>query len=90
MVTVKRRDFAVQTNWKSYVENSMESFHLPTVHQKTIGGIKAEWKPVVGSPGNYVILQTLTAASRGTLGNDAAFSRIATFRVRRREARNTF
>ena len=78
MVTVKRRDFAVQTNWKSYVENSMESFHLPTVHQKTIGGIKAEWKPVVGSPGNYVILQTLTAASRGTLGNDAAFSRIAT------------
>jgi choline monooxygenase len=78
MVTVRRRDFTVHTNWKSYIENSMECFHLPTVHQKTIGGIKADWKPVIGSPGNYVILQTLTTASRATLGNDAAFGRIAT------------
>ena len=40
----------------------MENFHLPTVHQKTIGGIKAEWNPIDGTPGNYVILQTFTAA----------------------------
>lgn len=80
MVTVKRRDFTVHTNWKSYVENSMENFHLPTVHQKTIGRIKAEWNPIDGAPGNYVILQTITTASRATLGNDAAFGPIATLR----------
>jgi phenylpropionate dioxygenase-like ring-hydroxylating dioxygenase large terminal subunit len=78
MVTVKRRDFSLQTNWKTYIENSMESFHLPTVHHKTIGGVKAEWNPVVGDPGSFLILQTLTQASRATLGNDAAFDRIAT------------
>jgi phenylpropionate dioxygenase-like ring-hydroxylating dioxygenase large terminal subunit len=80
MLTVKRRDFTVQTNWKSYIENSMENFHLPTVHQKTIGGIKGEWNPIDGAPGNYVLLQTITAASRSTLGNDAAFAAIPTLR----------
>jgi choline monooxygenase len=80
MVTVKRRDFTVRTNWKSYIENSMENFHLPTVHQGTIGGIKAEWHPIDGAPGNFVILQTHTAASRATLGSDAAFDRNSTLR----------
>jgi phenylpropionate dioxygenase-like ring-hydroxylating dioxygenase large terminal subunit len=80
MVTVKRKEFTLRTNWKSYVENSMENFHLPTVHQRTIGGVKAEWNHIDGAPGNYVILQTRTAASRATLGNDAAFDRIPTLR----------
>jgi phenylpropionate dioxygenase-like ring-hydroxylating dioxygenase large terminal subunit len=78
MVTVRRKEFALATNWKTYIENSMESFHLPTVHTKTIGGIKADWSEVVGDPGNFCILQTLTTASRATLGNDKAFDRIAT------------
>jgi choline monooxygenase len=78
MVTVKRKEFSLRTNWKTYIENSMESFHLPTVHNKTIGGIKAEWGHVIGRPGNFLILQTLTKASRGTLGNDAAFGRMTT------------
>jgi phenylpropionate dioxygenase-like ring-hydroxylating dioxygenase large terminal subunit len=80
MVTVKRKDFTVQTNWKSYIENSMENFHLPTVHQQTIGGVKAQWNPIDGAPGNYVLLQSRTTASRATLGGDAAFDRIATLR----------
>jgi choline monooxygenase len=80
MVTVKRKDFTVRTNWKSYIENSMENFHLPTVHQRTIGGVKAQWNPIDGAPGNYVLLQSRTTASRATLGGDAAFDRIATLR----------
>jgi phenylpropionate dioxygenase-like ring-hydroxylating dioxygenase large terminal subunit len=80
MVTVKRKDFTVRTNWKSYIENSMENFHLPTVHQGTIGGVKAQWNPIDGAPGNYVLLQSRTTASRATLGGDAAFDRIATLR----------
>jgi phenylpropionate dioxygenase-like ring-hydroxylating dioxygenase large terminal subunit len=80
MTTVKRKDFTVQTNWKSYIENSMENFHLPTVHQRTIGGVKAQWNPIDGAPGNFVLLQSRTTASRATLGGDAAFERIATLR----------
>src|SRR5271166_2870446 len=80
MATVKRKDFTVRTNWKSYIENSMENFHLPTVHQGTIGGVKAQWIPIDGAPGNYVLLQSRTTASRATLGGDAAFDRIATLR----------
>src|SRR5713101_379343 len=80
MVTVKRKDFTVRTNWKSYIENSMENFHLPTVHQGSIGRVKAEWHGIDGAPGNFVILQSHTAASRATLGNDAAFDRISTLR----------
>ena len=68
MVTVRRKNLTVRTNWKSYIENSLENFHLPTVHQKTIGGMKAQWNPIDGAPGNYVILQSLTTSSRATLG----------------------
>ena len=80
MVTVRRKDLTVRTNWKSYIENSLENFHLPTVHQGTIGGVKAQWNPIDGAPGNYVLLQSRTTASRATLGGDAAFDRIATLR----------
>ncbi len=80
MITVRRKELTVRTNWKSYIENSLENFHLPTVHQRTIGGVKAQWNPIDGAPGNYVLLQSCTTASRATLGGDAAFDRIATLR----------
>ena len=88
MVTVRRKELTVRTNWKSYIENSLENFHLPTVHQGTIGGVKAQWNPIDGAPGNYVLLQSRTTASRATLGGDAAFERIATLAraCRRRRA----
>jgi phenylpropionate dioxygenase-like ring-hydroxylating dioxygenase large terminal subunit len=80
MVTVRRREYVIRSNWKSYIENSMEHLHLPTVHQKTIGGVQAIWEPVNGTPGNYAILRSKTTKSRATLSNDAAFDRIATLR----------
>src|SRR5688572_30338693 len=80
MVTVRRREFSIRANWKSYVENSLEHFHLPTVHQKTIGSVRAVWEPVDGAPGNFVILRSKTAASRATLGNAASFGNIPTLR----------
>ena len=70
----------VRTNWKSYIENSLENFHLPTVHHGSIGGVTAQWNPIDGAPGNYVLLQSRTTASRATLDGDAAFDRIATLR----------
>ena len=90
MVTVKRKDFVVRTNWKSYIENSMENFHLPTVHKQSIGGIKAEWHPFVGAPGNYVLLQSHTPASLATLDGDEAFDRIPTLRGSARERRTIY
>lgn len=78
MVTVRRKTFALQTNWKFYVENSMENFHLPTVHEKTIGDVKAKWIEVIGNPGNYLILHSKAERSRATLSGDPGFDRIAT------------
>jgi choline monooxygenase len=80
MITVKRREFVIRANWKSYVENSLEHFHLPTVHQKTIGSVRAVWEPVNGAPGNFVILRSKTTGSRATLGNAASFENIPTLR----------
>jgi phenylpropionate dioxygenase-like ring-hydroxylating dioxygenase large terminal subunit len=73
MVTVKRRNFELRANWKSYIENSLETFHLPTVHQRTIGSIKATWNNVDGTPGNFVINQTRSGESRAVLDGDAGF-----------------
>jgi phenylpropionate dioxygenase-like ring-hydroxylating dioxygenase large terminal subunit len=78
MVTVGRKTYELPTNWKLYVENSMEHFHLPTVHEKTIGNVQAEWSWVIGNPGNYLILHSKTERSRATLSGEAGFERIPT------------
>ena len=33
MVTTRRVEYDLACNWKVYVENAMESYHVPTVHQ---------------------------------------------------------
>lgn len=76
MVTVKRKDFVVRSNWKLYIENSMENFHLPTVHERSIGNVQAVWTPVIGQNAQYLILQSKTEKSRATLDGDTAFDRI--------------
>lgn len=76
MVTVRRATFEVKSNWKLYVENSMENFHLPTVHRNSIGDVKAVWTPIVGDPGNYLILHSKTERSRATLSGETGFDRI--------------
>ena len=76
MVTAKRESFDLRTNWKFYIENSMENFHLPTVHQKTIGNVQAEWVEVIGE--NYLILHSKADRSRATLSGDPGFDRIPT------------
>src|SRR5258708_12840380 len=60
MITVKRREVSLQTNWKNYIQNSMESFHLPTGHHKTIGRTQAEVDAADGHPRNYAIPQPKT------------------------------
>ncbi len=79
MVTVKRKDFTVRTNWKSYIENSMENFHLPTVHQghRRHQGAMASDRRGAGKFRHPAITYRRLARD---LGQDAAFDRIATLR----------
>lgn len=78
MVTTKRVDFRVRTNWKNYVENSQEVFHLPTIHRRTFGLIKADWTHVDGAPGNFTIQGTRLKdpAPRSVLSGQKGFDRI--------------
>lgn len=78
MITVKRKSWTLRSNWKLYVENSMENFHLPTVHEKSIGDVKAEWSHVVGGSGNYLILHSRAERSRATLTGEPGFPNIPT------------
>lgn len=79
MVTVRHREVVIKTNWKSYVENSMEPIHLPLVHKKSIGHVfasgKAGWKFTHG-PGEFSIMHTLTDKSRALLPGDEGFDRL--------------
>jgi choline monooxygenase len=85
MVTRGRKEFHVRSNWKCYVENSMENLHLPTVHAASIGNVKATWMPIIGEPGNYLILHSKAERSRATLSGDLGFERIPTLRGRAAE-----
>ena len=80
MVTVGHREMTIETNWKSYVENSMEPIHLPLVHKKSIGQVfgdgKASWKFYHGNPGEFSIMNTITDRSRAVLRGDEGFDRL--------------
>ena len=88
MVTVKRESFDLRTNWKFYIENSMENFHLPTVHEKTIGNVQAEWWRS-SAIRNYLILHSKAERSRATLSGEPGFDRIPTLEGQAARARNT-
>ncbi len=79
MVTVGHRETVIKTNWKSYVENSMEPIHLPLVHKKSIGHVfasgKASWRFTQG-PGEFSIMHTITDKSRAVLPGDEGFERL--------------
>jgi choline monooxygenase len=78
MVTVRHRETVIKTNWKSYVENSMEPIHLPLVHKKSIGHVfasgKAGWRFTHGP--EWSIMHTITDKSRAILPGDDGFERL--------------
>lgn len=70
LVLTRRVEYDVQCNWKVYVENFMDYYHTPTVHQKTLarGSLSVyHRKPVdlAACDGNYL---ELYAAHDGTAG----------------------
>jgi len=78
MVTVGRRDWVFQTNWKIYAESSSEGIHLPMVHKKSIGHVmsrdKCKFETIDG--GNFGVLRTISDRSRAVLEGDKGFDKI--------------
>lgn len=44
---VRRREYTLNCNWKIYVENAMESYHVPWVHDKTLQKQKRDHSPPI-------------------------------------------
>ena len=83
--TVGRREWVVTSNWKNYVENSMEWLHHSTVHHKSILNrvAKIERNPICGDPGEYVLVQSrANGVSRAVMGNAETFPPVSTLKGR--------
>jgi phenylpropionate dioxygenase-like ring-hydroxylating dioxygenase large terminal subunit len=68
----------VQCNWKLWVENFMEGYHIPTVHRSTISKQKVVNIPEEPGPGQYVSIYERHEGTRALLQGDAGFPPIET------------
>ncbi|WP_158595797.1 aromatic ring-hydroxylating oxygenase subunit alpha [Oleomonas cavernae] len=73
MQTVRIKSWDVACNWKIYVENAMESYHVPTVHAKTIQLQKRDVNPPVFGTGEWCGLYTRHEGSRALEVGDTGF-----------------
>ena len=78
MVTTRRVEYDLACNWKIYVENAMESYHVPTVHQQTIQKQKRDHNPPIPTNGEYCGLFTRHTGSRALLPGAKGFPDIPT------------
>ena len=73
MVTTRRVEYDLACNWKVYVENAMESYHVPTVHQQTLQKQKRDHNPPIPTRGEYCGLFTRHTGSRALLPGAKGF-----------------
>ena len=78
MATTRRVEYDLACNWKIYVENAMESYHVPTVHQQTIQKQKRDHNPPIQANGEYCGLFTRHEGSRALLPGAKGFPYIPT------------
>ena len=78
MTCVRRREYDLACNWKIYVENAMEAYHVPTVHMQTISRQKRENNPPIPSAGGYCGIFTRHEGSRAILPGEPGFPYIPT------------
>jgi len=78
MVTVRRKEFLVECNWKLFVENAMEAYHIPNVHHDSISKHKAKKKREASRipDGQFVYLYTEQQGTRALLPGDKGFPEI--------------
>ncbi len=92
MALVRRKTFEMECNWKLFVENAKESYHIATVHRATINkyaSAKAAGYWVEEPTGEYVITFAQHEGSMALLKGAKGFPTIETL-AGRREAGGTY
>ena len=91
MLCTRRKEYEVACNWKIYVENAMEAFHVPHVHRASInrqrGSVKND-RTFDATAGNWVVMHKQHEGSRAVLVGDAGFPPIEG--LRGKAAQGTF
>ena len=75
MVTTRRVAYDVACNWKVWVENFMEGYHIPTVHRASISRQKAVNLPLETKRGEYQMIREVHEGSRALLDGDPGLPR---------------
>jgi len=78
MVCVRRKEYILECNWKIYVENAMEAYHVPTVHRSTLSRQKGQFPTVEPAQGQWMALHKEHEGTRALLPGDTGFPRIPT------------
>ena len=78
MACVRRKTYDLACNWKLYVENAMESYHVPTVHGQTLQKQKRDINPPIAADGQYCGLYTRHKGSRALIAGETGFPYIPT------------
>ncbi len=92
MALMRRREYVMDCNWKLFVENAKESYHIKTVHKKTINqyaSAKTAGYWVEEAKGEYCITFAQHEGSMALLKGAAGFPVIESLRGRR-EAGGTY
>jgi phenylpropionate dioxygenase-like ring-hydroxylating dioxygenase large terminal subunit len=67
----------LECNWKVYMENAMEEYHLPTVHQATISKLEMKHREE-GGRGQYCVIVEEHEGTRAVLPGEKGFPFIPT------------
>jgi len=78
MRTARRVEYDVACNWKVWVENFMEGYHIPTVHRTTLSRQKAVNIPEDPGRGEYTAIYERHEGTRALLQGDTGFEAIET------------
>jgi len=73
MVCVRRREYVLNCNWKIYVENAMEAYHIATVHRSTLSRQKGKPSEAQPADGEYCALFKEHKGTRALLAGDVGF-----------------
>ncbi|HVH74569.1 MAG TPA: aromatic ring-hydroxylating dioxygenase subunit alpha [Stellaceae bacterium] len=73
MVCVRRKEYLLDCNWKVYVENAMEAYHVPTVHRSTLQRQKGPPSQKQPTQGEWIALWKEHEGSRALLAGESGF-----------------
>ena len=84
-VCTRRKTFELACNWKLFVENAMEEYHIGTVHRQTIQkNTPLETHAPETPNGQYAVLYSRHEGTMALLKGDTGFPRIEGCSVRKR------